>query len=66
MELYYNPEDNLLYCANYNHWYKVIALFTVVEDSNDYMMKHKNASVLLVYGPYIVIVDKRDKGQESV
>jgi len=64
MEFYKEYPD--LYILHYNKWYKVVALFTNINDSNKYMEEHENASVLKTSGNIIVLVDKNDKGVHTI
>jgi len=55
-----------LYICHEKAWYKVIAVFTNINDSNIYMSKNENASVLAFKGNVIVLADKNDKGVNAI
>lgn len=68
MEFYlstdYTPQT--LFIAHYNHWYKVVAVFTDDDQANSFMEQNEGTSVLVSEGNAVVIVMKDDKGELSV
>ena len=54
--------DGTLYVKHYNLWYKVIVIFTDMNQANKFMEENEGVSLLIEEGNAIVLVMKDDKG----
>ena len=55
-------QTETLYVRSMGRLLLVLAVFTSVDEANEYMEKHENAALVATFGPFFLLADKHDKG----
>jgi len=54
--------DGNIYVQVYSLWYKVIAMHSSIAETNTFLERHKDCSVLAMVGKMVVIANSKDTG----